>query len=72
MKNSEILAKVLEHRGHTGVRVWWEPITRAMEMCGPGGGWMADTDQRGNEPLGLNFRDALNHVCDAPWLRVTR
>lgn len=46
MKNAEILVKVLEHRGHTNVRVWWEPITRAMEMCGPHGGWMADTTPR--------------------------
>jgi hypothetical protein len=68
---SETLVKALEARGHTGITVWWEPVTHAMEMCGPGGGWMATTDQRDHEPLGLCYEDAIDHIADAPWMRVT-
>lgn len=41
----------LEASGHTVIRVWWEPIGIAMEMCGPSGGWMAET-ATGLWPLG--------------------
>lgn len=58
----------LPKRGHTNVRVWWERITAAMEMCGQGGGWMAETDQAGVEPLGLNYDRAVDHIETASWM----
>ena len=67
-KKSETLVKALELRGHANVHVWWEPITRPLEMCGHGGGWMATTTQRGVEPLGLCFEDAIDHITNAPWM----
>ena len=66
-KRARQLREALESRRFTGVRVTWEPVTRAMGMCGPGGGWIAETDQR-VEPLGLNFAEAIEHIKTAPWL----
>lgn len=66
-KRARKLREALESRSFTGVRVTWEPVTRAMEMCGPGGGWLAETDQR-VEPLGLSFDEAMDHIKTAPWL----
>lgn len=62
------IAAMLHRHGHTNVRVWWERITAAMEMCGQGGGWMAETDQVGVEPLGLNYERAIEHIETAKWM----
>lgn len=67
-KKQAQLATMLRKRGHTNVRVWWERITAAMEMCGQGGGWMAETDQAGVEPLGLNYDRAVDHIETASWM----
>jgi hypothetical protein len=64
------LAAMLTRHGHTNVRVWWETITAAMEMCGQGGGWMAETDQVGVEPLGLNYDRAVDHIQTAAWMTL--
>lgn len=56
-KRAKALRLKLEAVGYTQVRVWWEPIGMAMEMCGPSGGWMAESDQ-GLWPLGLSFYEA--------------
>jgi hypothetical protein len=60
---AEIRAE-LECAGFVVARVWWEPIQRAMEMCGPGGGWMAEVENYpgGIIPLGLNQIDALQSI----------
>lgn len=59
----------LERMGHRQVRVWWERIGMAMEMCGPSGGWFCESDMtQGPEPLGLNCEAALHAVRNHSWL----
>jgi hypothetical protein len=48
----------LEELGHTNVRVWWEPIGPAFEMCGHSGGYFFESDQDGPDPIGLSFAEA--------------
>ena len=64
------LAQELEAMGHRNVRVWWERIGMAMEMCGPSGGWFCESDMTHYqpEPLGLSFDDALHAVRNRSWL----
>jgi hypothetical protein len=65
------LAQELETMGHRNVRVWWERIGMAMEMCGPSGGWLFESDMTHYcqpEPLGLNFDCALRAVRNHSWL----
>lgn len=54
----------LEFEGFVVARVWWEPITAPMEMCGHGGGWMAEVENYpgGIIPLGLNQNEALERI----------
>lgn len=66
-KQARLVAMLHQH-GHTNVRVWWERITAAMEMCGQGSGWMAETDQVGVEPLGLSYDRAVDHIQTAAWM----
>lgn len=66
---SEKIKKELEKRGQTNVRVWWEPIMKANVFEGPGGGWLAEMDPYGVEPLGLNFEQAIDHAQNASWLQ---
>lgn len=64
------LVRELEAMGHQNVRVWWERIGMAMEMCGPSGGWFCESDMTHYqpEPLGLNFDAALHAVQHHSWL----
>ena len=64
------LAQELEAMGHRNVRVWWEPIGVAMEMCGPSGGWWCESDMTHYrpEPLGLSFCAAMHAVQHHSWL----
>lgn len=64
------LAQELEAMGHRSVRVWWERIGMAMEMCGPSGGWFCESDMTHYqpEPLGLSFGAALHAVRNHSWL----
>lgn len=71
-RNIEKLAAEFNFRGLINVRIWWEPITKPLELCGHGGGWMAEHDWFGVEPLGYNIKDALHHVKTAPWLGITQ
>jgi hypothetical protein len=52
------LKATLEGLGHTNVRVWWEPIGPAFEMCGNSGGYFFESDQDGPDPIGLSFTEA--------------
>jgi hypothetical protein len=56
------LIAALEAAGHTEVRVRWEPIGPAMEMCGHSGGYFFKSKQRREEPLGTSLREALANV----------
>lgn len=57
------LKSELERLGHTNVRVWWETISGALEMCGPSGGFMFHSDQERQQiPLGLSFGEAKMRV----------
>lgn len=69
-RNARILRRELEAMGHRNVRVWWERIGIAMEMCGPSGGWFCESDMTHYqpEPLGLNFDSALHAVRHHSWL----
>jgi hypothetical protein len=64
------LVSELEAMGHRNVRVWWERIGMAMEMCGPSGGWFCESDMTHYqpEPLGLSFDAALHSVRHHSWL----
>lgn len=64
---SDTLKSMLELRGNVVLRVWWEPVTRPLEMCGHGGGWMAELKSR-TEPLGLSFDAACEHIRESSWL----
>jgi len=68
--NSNRITAELAKRGHTNIKVWWEPIQAAAEMCGPGGGWLASTDQIKDEPLGLSAARAVHHIRNHPWMQV--
>lgn len=69
-RKARILRRELEAMGHLNVRVWWEHIGIAMEMCGPSGGWFCESDMTHYqpEPLGLNFGSALHAVRRHSWL----
>ena len=64
------LVNELEAMGHRNVRVWWERIGMALEMCGPSGGWFCESDMTHYqpEPLGLSFDAALHAVRHHSWL----
>ena len=64
------LVRELEAMGHRNVRVWWERLGMAMEMCGPSGGWFCESDMTHYqpEPLGLNFDAALSAIRNHSWL----
>jgi hypothetical protein len=50
--------------GHTNVRVWWEPMGPALEMCGHSGGFMFTSSEQtsGQVPLGHSLDEALDNV----------
>jgi hypothetical protein len=63
----DILRAALEAHGYTVGRVWWEPATAPMEMCGHGGGWLAELPAiHVVEPLGLSFAEALQRIHELP------
>jgi hypothetical protein len=67
-KKQCILMSALRDKGRTNVKVWWEPWRKPMEMCGIGGGWMAESDEHGVEPLGLSFAEARATIED-DWVK---
>lgn len=64
------LLQALEAMGHRSVRVWWQPLGMAMEMCGPSGGWFCQSDMTHfqPEPLGYSFGAAMHAVQHHSWL----
>jgi hypothetical protein len=60
----------LEEIGHTNVKVWWENLTPAIEMCGPGGGYCFISDQNSMGLLGYSFTEAMDSIKDYKWLDV--
>lgn len=65
LKSRRSLAVIaaLEASGHTNVKLEWEPIGPAAEMCGHSGGYLFTSDQqRGVIPLGLSMHEALANV----------
>lgn len=59
---AEALKIILEYAGREKVRVFWEPLGRAAEMCGPSGGWMYESDDDG-DCLGTTWEKALGCAC---------
>lgn len=58
--NSQKLVAVLRELGHTGIKVRWEPLGGAAEMCGPSGGWFFASDQQsGVNPLATSIASAI-------------
>lgn len=51
--------------GHTHVRVWWEPIGPALEMCGYSGGFFFSSDEYSTTPIGLSLDEALSNLNDS-------
>jgi hypothetical protein len=62
MKRTEKIRIRLEAMGHTKVKVWWEPIGPALEMCGNSGGYMYQSEERGLDWLGLSFAEAERNL----------
>ena len=60
MNKAKKLKQTLEKRGFNDVKVWWEPIGKALEMCGPSGGWLYSHSECDEDFLGYNFGRALS------------
>jgi hypothetical protein len=64
------LRRALEEAGHTGIKLRWEPIGPALEMCGHSGGYIFESKQTRSHlrempsiiPLGLSCAEALARV----------
>ncbi|HBC94231.1 MAG TPA: hypothetical protein DCZ10_15385 [Pelotomaculum sp.] len=67
-KNTDRIAKALKAKGWEAEEIEWTPIERAMEMCGPGGGWSVmirdENGQLGNSYhiLEYNIRAVLEKI----------
>lgn len=48
--------------GETNVEVWWEPVSKGVEMGGPEGGWFFASDEVSIEPLGYSYNEAWEAV----------
>ena len=60
------LCRLLKAQGYKEIKVWYGPRTRALEMCGPGGGWYFEAvDGEGDFKdgwLGYNIKEALERA----------
>lgn len=56
------LKAALEANGYTEVKIWWEPMGIALEMCGNSGGYVFDSEQEDQVPIGLSFDEAMKAV----------
>lgn len=61
-RNQLKLKRKLEELGHTNVEVWYEPVRRGPEMCGPEGGVFFCSEQEMLMPLGYNYEQARQFV----------
>lgn len=63
-KRAREIRDALEAAGFVVGRVWWDPITGPMEMCGHGGGWMTEVENYPGRiiPLGLSQHEALSRI----------
>lgn len=59
-----MLKAALEAEGYTNVKVWWEHIGPAMEMCGHSGGYVFNSDQEDQIPIGLSYGEARRAVTE--------
>lgn len=59
---SDKLKKALEAKGYTDVKVWYEPIGPALEMCGNSGGWMFSWAECGENCLSYNLDLSLEVI----------
>jgi len=66
--NVQRLSSLLSELGHTRIKVWWERLRGATEMCGQGGGWFFYSKERGTNHLGNNVVDARANARH--WHRV--
>lgn len=57
-KKAQSIKSVLESKGYTNVRVRYERIGSAMDMCGNSGGWIMESDQT-HDALGFNYDEAF-------------
>jgi hypothetical protein len=58
------LKAALESNGYTNVKVWWEPMGIALEMCGNSGGYIFDSEEESEVPIGLSFDEAMKAVTE--------
>jgi hypothetical protein len=62
----QMIERALDNKGYRQVKVWYEPVGRAAEMCGPSGGWKYEAcDVDGSfydGELGYNGNQALIEV----------
>lgn len=63
------LRAALEGVGHTKIKIRWEPIGPALEMCGHSGGYIFESEQTqalrempSVIPLGLSLDEAMERV----------
>jgi hypothetical protein len=56
------LKAAIEAAGYTEVKVWWEPMGIALEMCGHSGGYIFESEEEAEIPLGLSFAEALENL----------
>lgn len=66
-RKARVLYDALVKSGHTKIRIWWEPIGPALEMCGHSGGYMFESNEAQRNgvspvPIGLSLDEALDSV----------
>lgn len=59
-RNEKRIRDAAAKRGIAFTSLRWEPVTAPMEMCGHGGGWLANDC----EPLGLSTEEALDFIAE--------
>ena len=67
----QMIERSLEHKGYRNPKTKWEPIGRAMEMCGRSGGWSFEAHTFDGDFvdgwLGYNGDEALVAVSKLEW-----
>lgn len=72
MSTTAELLKVALHEatGDKVRRVWWMPLGPSVEMQGPQGGWMYETEKHGEDCLGINAEMAIRLIVNMAAIRA--
>lgn len=74
-RNADKITKALKAKGYRPIRMIWEPVGHACEMCGPEGGWYIEygiSDEPDDEVayadviLAYSTVEALEEIEDIP------